>query len=189
MDTLNFFELQLTKSGAIYQKPQIPGSQYLHPSAPGISHLLSVKRVALLQSPPPQPRGAEARSASAESGRWKFGGGWSSRRRWMGGRVEVPEQLTAQGDHQVAQQQQEEAVAAPPRHLPGAGASCSARRSRVPAAGARETGEGPELLGLPRRRESRSRGSGGEGRVLKGCQFLFPGRLLRRLPTGRSSIV
>lgn len=61
----------------------------------------------------------------------------------MGGRVEVPEQLTAQGDHQVAQQQQEEAVAAPPRHLPGAGASSSTRDpgSRRPERGRR--GGGP----------------------------------------------
>lgn len=44
----------------------------------------------------------------------------------MGG-WRYPQQLTVQGDHQVAQQQQEEAVAAPPRHLRGVGAGGSSK--------------------------------------------------------------
>lgn len=51
------------------------------------------------------------------------------------------DQLTAQGDHQVAQQQQEEAVAAPSRHLPR-----SARGSRGCKERARP-GHGPGTSG------------------------------------------
>lgn len=74
----------------------------------------------------------------------------------MVGRVGVPQQLTAQRDHQVAQQQQKEAVAAPPRHLPGVRAGCSLEAEGPGGRSAGGRSGAPELLG----REREETGSG-----------------------------
>lgn len=50
--------------------------------------------------------------------------------------------MIVQDDHQVAQQEEQEVVAAPPRHLRGGRELAAPRKLRVPAAGAREAGRG-----------------------------------------------
>lgn len=78
-----------------------------------------------------------------------------------GGREEVTEPLTAQGDHQVAQQQQEEAVAAPPRHLLWGRAVCSSETEGPCGRSAGGRAGAPELLEPERRTDSCSGGRGG----------------------------
>lgn len=78
-----------------------------------------------------------------------------------GAREEVTEPLTAQGDHQVAQQQQEEAVAAPPRHLLWGRAVCSSETEGPCGRSAGGRPGAPELLRPERRTDSCSGGRGG----------------------------
>lgn len=84
--------------------------------------------------PPPSTRGPSARAAgpaASRQGAPAQGGG--------------PERLTAQGDHQVAQEQQQEAAAAPPRHLPGRPAA--PRRARGSRGGSAGRGDGGSRRG------------------------------------------